>query len=381
MNPTPRGWPELHQGQRSVLSQLIVSGPQPRADLARTVGRSAGSLTRISRELIDLGLVLPGETAQTRTRGRPSEDLAVRADAAHFVGVKLTGDALHAVAADLDSSVVASERVELGRRDVTGVVELIVDTAGRLFEGRACHAGIGVCLAGDVENLGGVAYLTDSPFLGWEGPVPLERLVARATGLPTVVNNDVQALTTGHHWFGPGAGASSLVVLAVGAGIGAGFVVDHAVVTGAHGRQGKIGHLRVDVEGSLRCSLGHTSCANALVTMPSITANAGAGDYEQVVVAAGRGEAGALAAFRAAATALGAVVAHFVNVLDPEMVLVTGEGLDMVELAAEHFELAVADHLDARAIHDGRIRIEPFSFSDYARGAAVTAMRHVVCAS
>jgi predicted NBD/HSP70 family sugar kinase len=372
------GWPDLHEGQRFVLSELIVNGPRARADLARTVGRSPGSLTRISRDLMELGLVLPGETSRSAARGRPSEDLMVRPDAGYFVGVKLTGEALHAVVTDLTGQVRMSEQVTLVERDMESVVELIAETTDRLVAGLACPAGIGVCLAGDIEDHDGVPYLTDSPFLGWDRPVPLSQLVEQAVGMPSVVTNDVQALTTGHHWFGPGAGLSSLVVIAIGAGIGAGFVIDHHIVTGAYGRHGKIGHVLISVEGPHRCGQGHTGCADAHVTMPGITSNAGFDEYEQALAAARRGDPDAERAFHQASIALGAIVAQFVNVLDPQLIIVTGEGLDMVELAPEPYQQSLSERLDPRAVRSDRIRMYPFEFTDYAQGAAITAMRHVV---
>lgn len=370
-------WPALHEAQRAVLGELIVHGAQPRVELARKLDLSRTSLTRITRELVDLGFVEEGESIQRASRGRPPELVGVRKDSAHFVGIKLTGDALYAALTNLGAEVLADREVALGQRDVASVVELIASTAEDLLRGADRPGAIGVCLAGDVELIEGTPFIVGSSFLGWEDPVPLARLVGRATGLPVTVSNDVQALTAAHHWFGVGVGRRSLVVLAVGAGIGTGLVVDDEAVIGAHGRQGKIGHLIIDAEGERRCSLGHRGCADALVTMPGIALNAGAerSAYQEVLVAARTGDPTALVAFRDAATALGAIVAQFVNVLDPEKVIVTGEGIDMVDLAPGRFEESYAERLDPRAARDVEIEVHRFRFGHYAWGAAITAIR------
>lgn len=377
MTPSPSAWPALHDAQRAVLIEMIVNGSQPRVELARTLGLSRTSLTRLTKELIDLGFIEEGGSQMSASRGRPRELMNVVKDSAHFFGVKLTGDALYAVVTNLGSEVVDSREIPLVDRDVASVVELLGLTADAMLADHFRPGAIGVCLAGDVETIEGDEYIIGSAFLGWDDPVPLARLVSHATGLPATVANDVQALTAAHHWFGVGVGKSPLVVLAVGAGSGTGIVVGDDLVSGAHARQGKIGHIIVDAEGERRCTLGHRGCAGALVTMPGIAANAGAErhEYATVLERARAGDAGALLAFRDAATALGAIVAQFVNVIDPEKVIITGEGIDMVEFARDRFEQSYADRLDARAARDVEIDVHPFQFSHYAWGAAITAIR------
>ncbi|MFP3393904.1 hypothetical protein SB782_34575, partial [Brevibacillus sp. SIMBA_076] len=74
-----------------------------------------------------------------------------------------------------------------------------------------------------------------------------------------------------------------------------------------------------------------------------------------------------------AAEALGAVVATIVNLVDPERVVVTGEGLPSMEMYPEVFERAVRDRLDP-ASRPPEVVQHAFTFTDYAWGAAVTAI-------
>lgn len=377
-----RAWPELHAAQRAVLVEMLQNGSRPRVELARTLGLSRGSLTRLTRELIDLGFIAEGEGRQRSTRGRPAEVMDVVHGSAHFVGIKLTGDALYAVVTDLGSRVVAEARVELPSRDVATVVELIARTCEELVVDYERPGAIGICLAGDVETIDGRPHITGSAFLGWDDPVPLARLVTEQTGLPVVVSNDVQALTAGHHSFGPGAGRRSLVVIAVGAGIGAGVVVADQLLVGAHARQGRIGHVGVAARGERRCALGHHGCAGALVTMRGVALNAGRPEhgYAEALAAARGGERAAVDAFHDAAVSLGAIAAQFVNVLDPEVVVVTGEGIDMVDLAPGRAEESFHEHLDPRSSREVSLLVHPFDFAHYAWGAAITAIRDRVWA-
>ena len=49
-------WPVLHEGLRRVLRELIIHGGQSRVDMARKLDVSRANLSRLTRELLDLGL-------------------------------------------------------------------------------------------------------------------------------------------------------------------------------------------------------------------------------------------------------------------------------------------------------------------------------------
>ena len=369
-------WPELNGAASAVLLELLLHGSRSRIRLAERVNLSRASLTRIARELVDLGLVAEGATEVSGSRGRPAESLLLRPDAAHFVGIKLTGDALYAVVTDLSATVVDSRSRALESRDVASVVALIASVTAELFAGRTLPAAVGVCLAGDVQKRDGLAVVERSAFLGWSDSIPLPSLVEAATGIRTTVTNDVHSLTAAHHWFGSGVGHDSLVVYGIGAGIGSGVVVEDELMEGANGRAGRIGHSRVPGAGK-PCDNGHVDCVHSFVTMPAIEFNSGLA-YDDAVAAAKAGSTRALAAFDRAAFALGAVVADSVNAFDPQLVSIMGEGLDMLDFAPQTFRNAFAEHLEQVTPEGVVIERPPFDFSLYARGAAVAAMRELL---
>lgn len=371
-------WPELHDGQRAVLREVLVHGSRSRADLARRTGFSRTSLTRLTRDLVDLQFIVEGEILSRGGRGRPSEMLDLRPESAQFAGIKLTGNALYAVVTDLRANVI--ESVEHNLPPSKSVPEVVALIGRVIVDLRTRHhrlAALGVCLAGDVEDVDGSAEVVDSLFLGWDR-VPLQRLVEDATSLPTVVSNDVQALTVGHHWFGAGVGLSSLVVVAFGAGIGAGLVVHDELVRGARGHPGKVGHLLVSsTESGPMCDRGHRGCVSAWVTVPAVVSNAGALGLDDAIERARRGDPRALTAVRGGAHGLGAAVAYLVDLVDPEKVIVTGEGLPMARGAEGAFREGLGARLDPAS---GAVPIEfcDFDFADYAWAASIAAIRRVV---
>ncbi len=369
-------WPRLHEGMRTVLRDLIIHGAQSRVDIAGKLGVSRANLSRLSRELVELGLVFEGAPQHSATRGRPPELLHLEAGAAHFVGVKLTGDHLYAVVTDLGATVIDEYTEPLARREPDYVADRIAAAAERLFAGLTLPAAVGVCLAGNVLERHGEQFVEHSQFLGWDA-VPLVTLLDSRMPHSITVTNDVVALTAAHHWFGAGVGHASLVVYGLGAGIGSGVVAFDEVLTGANGRAGHVGHARLDAVGRA-CEKGHVDCVHSFVTMGSITANAGADDYEAALAGARSGEPRSVRAFELAARALGMVIAEAVNALDPEKVVVTGEGVHMMQLAPGALMEGLSDHLE-QADPSSVVIVQPdFSFSHYARGAAISAMRSLI---
>lgn len=370
-----RRWPLLHDAQRRVLRELIIHGAGSRVDIAGKLDLSRASLTRIVRELVDLGFLTEGAAQHIATRGRPRELIHLRPEAAQFVGVKLTGDHAYVVLTDLGATVVAEAAERLDDRDPERVADQILRMAAPMLDAAPLPAALGVALAGTVSERDGTSYVEHSHFLGWEA-TPFADILAARTPLPITITNDVVALTGAHHWFGAGVGHESLVVYGLGAGIGCGLVVLDEVVTGAHGRSGHVGHARMGVHGA-RCESGHTDCVHSFVTMGAIEHNAGVA-YPVALERARAGEDRASAAFRLAARALGISIAENVNAIDPEKVLVTGEGVDMMELAPDELRDALAEHLEQVDPASVVIERPAFSFAHYARGAAIAAMRDLV---
>ena len=336
---------------------------------------SRASLSRLSHDLIDLGFVSEGEAQARPGRGRPSETLQVRPEAAQFAGIKLTGDALYAAVVDLSATVIDTVEHPLTSRDVEAVVALIGDVVDDLRSRHPRISAVGVCLAGDVVGAASHRRIVGSHFLGWEN-VPLADLVRERTSLPTEIGNDVQSLTAAHHWFGAGKGARSLALIGLGAGIGAGLVIGDEPIRGAHGHPGKVGHLRVSDSGPM-CDRGHVGCVSAFVTIPAIERYAGGIDFDEVLARAQAGDPECLRVVSDAIEALGVVVADLVCIVDVEKVIITGEGLALAELFPDLLTSAIGASLDPAA-EAPPVHLHPFQFADYAWAAAVSAVRLVL---
>jgi predicted NBD/HSP70 family sugar kinase len=360
--------------ERSALRELLIHGPKSRAEIARDLGISRTSLTVVMRALIEQGLVASGALELRGPTGRPSEVLHIRPEGRRFLGVKLTSDRLFAVVTDLKAQALAEYDEPLASRRVEDVVAQIGGVHERLSAQFPGIAAAGIGLAGDVIAVGGHQIVRESPFLGWR-EVPLAELVTERLGVPAAAENDVRALTVAEHWFGIGVGYESMVLITVGAGVGVGIVVDGRVMTGANGRAGSLEHLPVD-PGGPRCARGHRGCVGSYLSNAAIVGalRTPGLDYASVVALARSGDPAAEQAFREAGHALGVLVAVLANTVDPQKIVVTGDGIAVTEFARGELDAAIAANRDP----DGApiaLDVQPFEFDEWARAGAVLAIR------
>lgn len=370
-----RTWPRLNSAERGALREVLIHGPLPRAEIARRLGMSRASLTRVARTLVELGLIREGAVEQRAWTGRPSELFEIAPGARHFFGVKLTGDTIYATVTDLAARQVATTVEPIESRDVDDVVERISVVFHSFAERFDDIVAAGVCLAGELTHDRSV--VVRSPFLGWRD-VPLAAMLSARLGVPVATENDVRGLTAAEHWFGAGAGCTSLALVTVGTGIGFGFVVDDKMLAGAHGRAGRLDHLGVDDAGPV-CPEGHRGCASVYLTSDSIVraVHGAETDYSGVVALAREGHAGALRAFRDAGAALGKILGTIANTLDPQKFILTGDGLAVWELAEAEATAAVQATV-SRGGDPVVVDVQPFEFDEWARAAAVVGIRTVL---
>lgn len=370
-------WPALPDGSRLALREILIHGVLSRAEIARSLGLSRASLTRAMRILVSQRLVVEVGTDVRGATGRPSELLQVSSGQWEFLGIKLTKDRLYAAVTDLGGRVLALHEEAIDDTAAEPLAEQIMAVLVRLRDAHPAICAIGVSLPGDVMVRAGESVVAASVFLGWH-EVPFARMLEERTGIATFTANDVHALTAKEHWFGASAGRGSMVLVAVGEGLGLGLIANGQVSTGEHGRLGRIGHLPV-LGGGPDCGLGHAGCASSYLPSPVIVRNAGheGKTYDQVVELARDGDEAALAAFEDAGRALGVLLATAVHIADPSAIVLTGDGLPVYDLARatvdESMRAALAPYTEPVTVE-----VQPFEFSEWARAGAVLAIRRLL---
>ncbi|MQY34232.1 N-acetylglucosamine repressor [Streptomyces sp. RB17] len=373
-------WLPLSPAERSVAIEVLVHGPLSRTELARRLGLSQGSLTRLTKPLLESGLLAeaPDAAGPAQARqGRPSQPLDVVADARSFLGFKITGDMVYGVVTTLRSEVTARLDRPLPVRAPDAVAALLAEMAATLAQGCPAPVGIGIGVGGLVRER---AVVAESPFLGWRD-VPLATLVGERTGLPVVVENDVAALVEAETWFGAGRGLDRFAVLTIGAGIGYGLVLGGRRVPFAEEGHGFGRHWIIDPTGPLTPN-GARGSAVSLLTIPSIEYQIRAATgrdttYEEILAGAAAGEPMAFRVIDEAARALGTLVAQISNFAMPQKILLAGEGVGLMDVAGNTVRATIGAHRHPLAAPVD-LETKVSDFHDWAQGAAVPAIQVLV---
>ena len=183
------------------------------------------------------------------------------ADGTLTLGVDLGGTKVEMALVDEAGGVVASSRHETRSQEGPDrVISAIADGARSLVFGAGRPVGAaGVGVAGQVEKDTGA--VTFAPNLRWTD-VPLRSVLEQALGMPVAVTNDVRAITIGEWRHGAGRGASDLVCLFVGTGVGGGVISGGHLVEGSTNAAGELGHVTIVADGRA-CTCRNRGCLEA----------------------------------------------------------------------------------------------------------------------
>ena len=147
--------------------------------------------------------------------------------------------------------------------------------------------------------------------------------VAEATGVPAFLINDARAFGLAELRLGAGRGASSMVGLTLGTGVGGAFAVDGRIHLGRDGTGGELGHQTIDPDGPW-CTCGNRGCMEAYARADQIAAACGTATAEEAIRAARAGDARALAGLADVGRYLGIGIANVVVVISPDRIVIGG---------------------------------------------------------
>ncbi|MGH3443475.1 MAG: ROK family protein [Nitriliruptorales bacterium] len=361
-----------------VLRTVKEAGALSRADLARASGLSQVTIGSIVSELIDRQLLVEGDEAPSNG-GRPSRLLLLNGGAYVAAGLKVTEDHVVGALTDLEATVLAEATRPLATAEPENAAAAVGELIGDLLTESGVTAsrllGVGIGMAGVIDGPSGVCRY--SPFLGWRD-VAVADLVGAVVGVPVLVDNDVNTLALAERWFGVGQGVSDFLLVTVGRGVGLGIVTDGSLFRGAAGAAGEFGHTLVD-DSDRPCSCGRTGCLEAIVgeaalleatrdvrrrrrrSQPRTPAEL----YKLI-----EKDADVAALVAAAGRTLGRGVANLVNLFAPELVIVSGEGLEAGPTLVDAIADEVGRHVFPGLAGSYRLVAEPLPEGAWARGAA-----------
>jgi predicted NBD/HSP70 family sugar kinase len=358
---------------QAVLDAIHRFGPISRSDLRDLLGLSGASLTSLTADLIRGGIVVEAREGHSDRVGRKPILLAVAYDAAVVAGVKVADRVATLVLTNLQAEVIATATVPLHDRSPDAVADALaaaIETLRGRGAARLRLDGACVSLPGIVDPT--VGEVRHSPHAAWNH-VPFADLLSSRLGVPTLIENDVNALAVAEAWFGAGRGHADFLVLTVGRGVGLGIVIGGQVYRGPRGGAGELGHAPLGraSDGAVR-TVEDALADDALVAALARCDPGGRPplDAAEVIARADAGDAAALGVLHAAGGELGLVLSVLVNLFAPTLIVFGGEGV----AAARHLLAPAREALARHAFGDlatGLVLIvNDWGDDAWARGAA-----------
>ena len=379
----------LRRGSRTLLRDLNVSllielarqsGPISRADLARQSRLSAPTVSTIVSHLIDRGIFIEVAVAPTNG-GRPPILLQVDPTAGYVIGIKLRGDGLTTVICDLDAQVVSTAEASVSLvGNPAAAIEAIEEEARRVLRDakvpRSKVLGIGIGLSGVIDSAEGICDF--SHLLRWRN-VELAKPLSKSLRLPVWVDNDVNTLAVAEKWAGDALDARDFVTLSVGRGIGLGIVIDRQLYRGSTGASGEFGHTIID-PGGPKCECGRFGCLEAFVGEGAlrrrVTERKGRPvSRDRLVSLAKAGDEDTLEVLESAGRRLGLAVANMVTLLDPELLIICGEGTELGGALLDPVIAAIRDQTFANIGRHLDVKVQSWGDDAWAVGAATLVLR------
>jgi predicted NBD/HSP70 family sugar kinase len=321
-------------GEQAVLETIFRQGPITRPEIAAATNLSKPTVSAAVSRLEQGGLVRAAGR-RAGQRGRKPVNYVVSSRAGFVVGGDIGGSNVRVAAADLFGEAICDLKratAKDGSRAVgVQVLEMVSEVIDQASSVHGRPLALGISAPGVVDQASGRVTSLAYNVVPEGGFDPLE-VIRDRFDLPVLVENNVNLAAVGEKWFGLARGVSTMVFIAIGAGIGMGIIIDDELVRGAHGAAGEIGYLplvgdpfnpRHRLHGGLEDEIG------AVGIVAAFNERRDSGEPElasahDVFELAAAGNAAARAVVDHVASRLGTAIATACAILDPELIVLGG---------------------------------------------------------
>jgi glucokinase len=254
----------------------LAPRPLTKKDLADAAGWSLSQVNQLVAPLLERRLLVDCGLAPS-CGGRPPMLLGLNPEIGNLVGIDIGGASSRAVVTDLSGNVVFAYRQETTDL-VAGSTPLLV-ALRQLVERALAGAGVaqerllgvGVALSGIVDHHRGVCVFC--PNIPRSKQLPVVEHMSRALGVPVCVDDSLRGAVLAERHFGIAQGLDNFMLVAIGVGVGAGYLIDGRLHRGVGGLGGELGHITVRQDGP-RCACGNAGCLEMYASGPGIVQRA-----------------------------------------------------------------------------------------------------------
>lgn len=338
---------QIRRQNRSIILQTLRRhGPMARIDLGKFTRLSPATVTAITSDLLDQGLILLLESEEPKSRqarGRPRTLLRLNPEAVFTICIRLSVNTIDMALVDFAGSVTHSKQTQFDSASADAhsfPPELIAAIHAFLEDAEVPVSRvqeIGIAAQGVVETEAGL--VAWSPAFGGR-KIPIVTPLRETFGADCYISNDTNMITEALHWSDPARYSGTFAVIMLDYGVGMGLYLDNHLFAGASGTAAEFGHAN-HIPGGARCRCGKNGCLEAYLSDYALvraathlpedtdpaTINAGVAGLKTLIERARAGDQDALSAFHSAGRVLGYGIARVIAMIDPKRLVLTGAAM------------------------------------------------------
>ena len=333
----------LREEAKEIFGIILRKGPITKGDILDITKMKLSSLNRVMQPLAAEGLIVESSIGES-TGGRKPVLFGVNPKHYYLVGVDISRTYTQMVVTNLKTDILYEKQFLMDefstpQKVVHLISEFIDDASRKLSMTKDTTIGIGIGTVGPLDRIKGIM-LNPRNFLtnGWND-FPIRDMVEDRTGLPVTIDNGANTAALAEYIHGVGKGFNNIVYINCGVGIRTEAISSGMSVRAINNAEDAFGHMVIDVDGD-RCSCGNYGCIECYSSIPSIVKKFASEmkkgriteikgvpeklNYIDVCRAAQSGDQLAMEVIISAGTILGVGLANYINLLNPEVVILSG---------------------------------------------------------
>jgi len=313
-----------------ILNKIRTDAPISRAQIAKETKLTPPTVSSNVKELIEQGLVKESKLGESQG-GRKPTMLLINNQEFYVVGVDAGPEMIECVLTDLSGKILNRTLSKL-TTPLTNTQFLIIlkDCIRNCIKDITTISkkiiGIGVAMHGVVDVETGTSLF--APILSLTN-IPIKEELEKEFELEVKVENDARAMALGESWFGNHGELTSMLVVNMGHGVGAGLVIDGKLYHGAQDIAGEVGHMTIDLNGEI-CECGNRGCLQTFTTGPSIARRAMKSisqdpiTAEEVYELAVRGNEEFVTILKETGRVIGIGLTNLIHIINPQKIVLGG---------------------------------------------------------
>ena len=330
---------QRRRNRARVMREIVSRAPVSRTHLSQHTGLTGAAVSRITRELIDVGLVREGKTIRVKGQvGRRNIRLEMADSGAFVLGISLTANMQSVSIGNNRGEIIDQHRLDrLDAHDPKIMVDQLSQAAVDMVQTAkidpARLVGCGIAVGGVADPGTGVLIRSDP--LEWNN-VPLGAMFSERLGMVVRLEGRAVSHLLAEQNGGLATAKNNVVLISNDLWIGGAMMLDGQVVKGQSNMIGQIGHLSVGTN-QATCVCGRTGCLDASasglailrnlqhIEIPGISKLENPDDRLRALATLNGPENSEIRnAFLEAGRDMGHAVDAVLSMLDPEQILLTG---------------------------------------------------------